>query len=592
MKLNKIFLGLIGVAAMTLASCSSDDKYEWATVSGPQVFFSDQNPTKFEIDPEASSFNVPISRVDATNSLTVNLTSTTANPMYSVPSSVTFNAGQKEASIPVSYDATKIEYGRYDDITITVADAASGTAWGVQEFSFKAGVTDWGPWQQWNAAGTADYVYTVYWESKDPDLTFVYRHNMIKTNLYQFKLSNWGSGVDVVWDYDDATGIVSVAPQFVTVNSTYGDVTVADYCYYQTVVRGNETTSPTGYFNKEQGILVCPVSYYVSAGSFGSDYEYIYIDGYVRADYTTTLSYSGIFTDAAGKPFAVAELTAGADVTTAKAVIMDASVDADAVADAIAAGDLEAVDVAPGRIEVPIPDDMSGKLQIITVVVVDGEVKSVAKAGFEYFGGANPWNLLGEGAFVDDMILPLFGYDPDTYPVVIEESNTTPGLYRLKAMYSAVAADFGVESGTGDVLVHAENANGVYIPKQPLELTIGSNGPFSLSTDAGELVEEYGFDAVMAQLPNIFGKVEDGVITFPVLEEKNSKDEVVNYQTWVILGEKYYFGGRNGAFKIYLPGTAAAARARKAATFAKRLSTGNFMPVKTASKRLKRAILR
>ena len=74
MKLNKIFLGLIGMAAFTLASCSSDDKYDWATVSGPQVFFSDQNPTQYEIDPEGASFNVPISRVDDSSALTVNLT--------------------------------------------------------------------------------------------------------------------------------------------------------------------------------------------------------------------------------------------------------------------------------------------------------------------------------------------------------------------------------------------------------------------------------------------------------------------------------------------------------------------------------------
>lgn len=71
MKLNKLFLGLFGLAALTLASCSDDDKYEWATVSGPQVYFSDDLQTQFEIDPEGTSFNVPISRADASSALTV-----------------------------------------------------------------------------------------------------------------------------------------------------------------------------------------------------------------------------------------------------------------------------------------------------------------------------------------------------------------------------------------------------------------------------------------------------------------------------------------------------------------------------------------
>ena len=110
MKLNKLFLGLLGVAAFTLASCSEDDSYEKATVSGPQVFFSDTTPTEYEISPDATSFNVPISRADASGALTVNLTSTTENPMYSIPSSVTFNDGSTTANITVSYDPANIEY--------------------------------------------------------------------------------------------------------------------------------------------------------------------------------------------------------------------------------------------------------------------------------------------------------------------------------------------------------------------------------------------------------------------------------------------------------------------------------------------------
>lgn len=300
---------------------------------------------------------------------------------------------------------------------------------GIKEFTFKAGVTDWGPWQKWNAAGTADYTYTVYWGGEDPDLKFVYRHNMIKTNLYQFKLSNWGSGVDVVWDYDEETGIVSVAPQFVVVNSTYGDVTVADYCYYQTNVKNNPTTSPTGYFNKEQGILACPVSYYVSAGSFGADWEYIYIDGYVRADYSLSLSWGGIYTDATGATFAVGMTEAGADVAEISSVVIEADADAAAVADAIAAGDLTATVSAPGMIYVPIPEGMTGKLQIVSAVVVNGELKSYAADGFEYYGGApSPWKSLGVGYYTDDFVVPLYteAGKSYTYEVEIEQNTDTP----------------------------------------------------------------------------------------------------------------------------------------------------------------------
>jgi hypothetical protein len=90
-----------------------------------------------------------------------------------------------------------------------------------------------------------------------------------------------------------------------------------------------------------------------------------------------------------------------------------------------------------------------------------------------------------------------------------------------------------------------------------LELTLGSNGPFSISTDAGELVEEHGFDVVYAKLPNIFGRLENGVITFPLLESQSGSQ----YQLYAILGEKYYLGGKSGSFKIVLPGASAEAKA-------------------------------
>ena len=312
----------------------------------------------------------------------------------------------------------------------------------------------------------------------------------------------------------------------------------------------------------------------------------IALPGGVFSDYSASVTYEGIFTNPAGEVFAMGSLTLGPDATNVKGIVMPANVDANAVADAIAAGELEAADVAAGSFQLPISEEMSGKLQII-IAVIDGEdVKTVATAEFEYYGGgANPWKSLGQGYFVDDMILPLFSYDPEPYPVDIEESTSTPGLYRLVKMYSAVAADFGVASGTGDVLVHAENPNGVYIPLQPLELTLGSNGPFSLSTDAGELVEEYGFDAVYAQLPNIFGKLADGVITFPVLEGENSAGNPVNYQTWVYLGEKAYFGGRNGAFQIVLPGVQAQSM-KRAADFSRRLNGAKLKNAVKPSKKV------
>lgn len=142
-------------------------------------------------------------------------------------------------------------------------------------------------------------------------------------------------------------------------------------------------------------------------------------------------------------------------------------------------------------------------------------------------------------------------------------------------------------------LVHAEDPNGVYIPMQPLELTLGSNGPFSISTDAGELVEEYGFAPVKAQLPEIFGKLTDGVITFPTLQEESTTGAMIDYQLWLILNGSRYFAGKNGQFQIVLPSAAASVKAKMqravaASNFAHRLN--GFHGVKASNKNMRRLL--
>lgn len=583
MKLNKLFLGLLGVAAMTLASCSEDDKYEWASVSGPQVFFSDELPAQYEINPEATSFNVPISRVDASSALTVNLSSETAGTMYSVPSSVSFNAGEKTANIAVSYDPANIEYGRYDDLKIKIDDA-SATPWGTQEFTFKAGVTDWGPWQKWNAAGTASYIYVNFWDGEDPGLPFVYRHNMIKTNLYQFKLSNWGYGVDIVFDYDEETGYVTVAKQWTGYDhSSYGYVYAMDYNAYRESRGAAAVAAGYGTFDKEQGIITIPLAYVVDAGSFGYDPEYIYIDGYVRADYTSSVSYQGIFTNVAGEVFAVGNLSGGADVTSALTVVVDASADADAVADAIAVGELEATEVAPGTFYVPIPEGMSGKLQIVEAVVIDGEVKSVSSAGFEYYGGAaSPWESIGVGYYTEDFICSLYGAEPVTYEVEIEENNETPGLYRMVSPYGEAfpynePGDWDAE-GVYNIEVNAEDPEGVFIELQPTGVNWG-DGAISIMSWGARYLGTYDLETVKNN--GLLGTLVDGVITLPVLERTASDGSTAYYQGLTYLDDSGYYGCTDGAFKLVLPNASAAARSKarsqaKASDFARRLNGGDL----------------
>ena len=615
--MNKIFksafVALVALIGLTMTSCVNKYDYDAATASGEQVYF-DNSTSKVALSKDATSFTVPVLRVATTEAATIALTSTDESGIFTIPSSVSFAAGENKALVTIGYDPTKLEYDDFKSITLSLSDTSYGTPYGFSSLSFLAGIPS--PFvtigkakfmDSWMYDAETYFDVTLQQNEINPDiyrivnpydeilvkggyspnyvkkgpseyLTFQLRHAgeevggaiLTRDNLVTFEPFRTGYYISN-YDSGDADGEVW---GFHVSDDAFHSSWHVEAAYLKSCVAAYKEDGTPGQVN------LAPWYYITGVGGWNKSQEdkqiEIIFPGFTPADYSAELAYSGIFTDASEKVFAVGSLTLGADAQEVKAIVMDAAVDANAVADAIAAGELEAIDVAAGSIQVPIPEDLTGKLQIIVVVLAGETVKNVVAAPFEYYGGgASPWNSLGQGYFVDDMILPLFGYDPEPYPVEIQESTSTPGLYRLVKMYSAVAADFGVVSGTGDVLVHAENPNAVYIPLQPLELTIGSNGPFSLSTDAGELVEKYGFDAVYAQLPNIFGKLADGIITFPVLEGENSAGNPVNYQTWVYLGEKAYFGGRNGAFQIVLPGVEAQSM-KRAADFARRLNGANL----------------
>lgn len=314
-------------------------------------------------------------------------------------------------------------------------------------------------------------------------------------------------------------------------------------------------------------------------------------------DYSAEVSYVGMFTNPDGAISVWGDLKLGDDAKTAKAVIISQDADPAAVADAIAAGELEATDVEAGRIELPMPEDANGLLQIVVAVIDEGEAKNVATAKFEYYSGKNPWETIGIGYYTDDLFYTFFTDGaPVTYKVEVQQHTATPGLYRLKSLYAYFAEWWNKNNqkgdGEADIEIHAENPNGVYILDQPLGLNYSTLGDMSFESDGGYRVaanaDNYTPEEVIAALPGRFGKLVDGVITLPVLPETDEDgnplaDDEGNplvFQGWMnFSGGKYYSTGNNGAFKLVLPGASAEARAKaasraKASDFAMRLNGG------------------
>lgn len=490
MKLNKLFLGLLGMAAFTFAACSdNDDDYTPATVSGTQVFFNSGLPSKVEISPEATSFNVVIERVDSTAAVSVPLTSKiTEGSIFSVPASVNFDAGQRKATIPVSYDPAKIEYGRYDTISVTIADAQLTTPYGITTYSFLAGVTDWGPWKKWNEAGTCTYTYNNYYSVDDTGLAFKYRQNQLKPNLYQFMIGEepykdadgdmvggWANagdgGIVLILDYDSETGHVTCSPVKAAVSSSYGDVYVADSYYYWFNVRGTDISKMSeddyGKFDPEGGYIYIPMAWYVSAGTFGYEIETITIDGYERADLTSEVAYAGKLTDANDNPFVLATITLGADVSYANVALVSGTEIGEEDLVKIIDGTFEPLQqiTESGEVRFDASSLTSGNYTFV-VVPFQGEeasLETASTASFKYIAGAGEsWSVVGSGVYtygVEALSKDAESFYEGSDNATLYQSDQLPSNYYLEpwaqaegGLHFEIGEDGGIRfyQGTGE----------------------------------------------------------------------------------------------------------------------------------------------
>ncbi len=166
--------------------------------------------------------------------------------------------------------------------------------------------------------------------------------------------------------------------------------------------------------------------------------------------------------------------------------------------------------------------------------------------------GKNPevFKSLGMAQYTDDIVGPMFGLENVTYEVEIQESEETPGKYRLVNPYGEafphnVPGDWD-DSQDYYLTIHAENPEQVYLDLQPLGVDWGFGMMYAYSYAAYFMDNGVSADEVAAN--GYFGVLKDGVIMFPM---KSLLLYMPDYST------SLYYANNAGAFKIVLPGAGA-----------------------------------
>ena len=608
-----------------LVSCSEDDaKYEPAQKpTNQQVYFPVPDlPTTLNLPLNDTKDTIQLMRQNTEGELTVKLIteqSDESSTQISVPETVTFADGENTVDVIITYDPETTNYDDKNQVTISIADESITTPYGSSSYKFTAVKP-----APYTSLGMGLFCDRFFYDPEDGS-PFVpveilknegdpYTFRLVKPTLGLLPFGQeWGYGVGgEMSDYLEIT-IVPSGSSYATSSMTLTSTDDLEYVYFK-------EDYATGILDPELGhvYLVCPlwfdynmdynkvVSYQepdedgnilpaeIDLAPFHLNIKYsgyvtneiegivrILFPGYEPKDYTANLTYAGILTAPGGEIFACGDLKLGADAENVKAIVMPEDADPEAVADAIAAGDLEAVSVEAGRIEVPFDTEtLEGEQFQIIVVVIDDEdaVQAVATSNFEYFGGgATPWESLGVGYYSDGVLPSIFDFSEDfevipssTYEVEILGRSDKPGLYRLVNAYNFGVNPYlseGEGGADGDFIeVNATDPEGVYITLQNTHVDFGygeilfqSAGSYYLDNDPEYTIEQGKADGE-------FGTLVDGNITFPVLS--------YDYD-----GETYYFqgvanmgsykgldvGSEDCPIKIVLPSASGSVKAKAAA---------------------------
>jgi len=594
------------LAMVGFTACSSDDNdYQKASVSGEQVYFSNETAATVNVTKDATSFSIPVLRVNTAGALNVALTVTDESGLFTIPSSVSFADGESKATLTIGYDPTKLEYDDYKTITLAIGDEQLKTIYGMSAITLSVGIKS--PWVSLGKGTITDdivasifsvdnYSWKVEIEENAAQPGFYRVVNPYNTDAYPLNEGNaYTISSDTHYLYihaeDPDAVYIPVFNTGISLSDTYGEISFQSLGNYY-ISAGGKTVADikaAGHVGTlKEGIISFPVkellwgmalynggnvTYYGNASGLFS----IVLPGYSKKDFSVAVEYQGIFTNVAGQANAVANIQLGADATNVKAVVIEADADDSAVADALASGDLEGVSVVAGANNLPIEEGMTGQLQIVVAVIDEGEVKDYSSALFEYYGGgANPWKSLGVGVYTDDFVVSSYTQAGEsyTYQVEVEESTETPGIYRIKNAYATVAAAFGETGGTKDIVINAEDPNFVYITEQKTGLDLGY-GEISIVSYAGYYIDRYGVDAVKGAYPEWGGTLADGVITLPLVTVTKQDQSTIDVSGF-IYDDAYYYAGTNGDFKLVLPSASASVKAKAkkraaASSFARRL---------------------
>lgn len=551
-------MALLSVMALTLGSCTEEYEYSGAKAEGQQVYFSNALGSTVNLSNTESSYALTLNRIDTSSELTVNLTLSDESGIYSIPPSVTFAQGDSAVQFNLSYDPAKLEYDVFNSVTIAIADADYTTPYGNSSYTFSAGMPS--PYVSIGVGRFADnYLVSGYAEveiMQNQNNPNEFRIMHPYDEIAEFLGSTDGGGMPTYPDqypeylqvyvlqpgdqypngtavtgegmvyFDEASVGVDIFglgypaeiwhPSLLSVGGVPGDVT------HNLVTEWQDNGLP-GQIQLAPFYIV-PQTMQGNSQASNDDVVVITFPGFDPKDYTVEVSYLGAFSSADGDSYAMGNVTLGEDIEEAKVAVVEGN-DANAALAQVISGAVETVTVTESG-EVRVPCKYSGACTMVAIGYAEGEMQAYDAATFDFVLGPSQWTSIGTGLYTD-YILCNFLTDKTTgepapaieYPVTVQESNTTPGVYRLLSPYDPEVNPYGGyfdydSSSSYNIIINASDPDAVYMQMQPTGISAGQNGEVYILSNGGYEIDLGGsFDDLKAK-GMLKGSLKDGIITF------------------------------------------------------------------------------
>lgn len=486
MKTLKNILGVVMalVTFTTLYSC--DDEVEYTPAEQPnsaQVYFPTTNSSSLSLSSSANSFEVIVARAKTEDAITVPVTATGTDGLYTVPSSVSFAQNAATTSIVITYDPEEVGFDNFSELTLTIGDEYT-TDYGMSKYVVKVGIP--APWKSLGKATfIEDFVTTFFAVSNEPYAVEI-QENLLQPGFYRL-VNPFGAAYPFndPGDWDESKDwfleIHAEDPTAVYMNIqetgmtwSYGMFSVGSLAgYYISKGKTLAEVKDAGYTGTfEGGVITFPAeSMLVSMADYNNGGLYtantngafkVVMPGIVLADYSINVAYAGKYTNSKDQvEGVVAQITeVGEDVESIRLAVF-AGNDLNAAVENIRSGNVEYTEVAgaPATVMVPFNEEpVDGRYMIVAISYAGGVSKEVAYADFKYVApSSETWTEVSKG----DYTYTLFFIDEDEQPVVDENlslfrSNEDPTRWKIEHWGNDVDFIFTYNEQTGEVVVEEQ----------------------------------------------------------------------------------------------------------------------------------------